>query len=66
MILLEDEAKTCLCQETFGSKIGPSNCITSKCMAWRWATDKQEADAGYTASETQGNLTGYCGKAGIP
>ena len=66
MILLEEEAKTCTCQETFNSPHGLRNCITSQCMAWRWATDEQEAGAGYTASETKGNLTGYCGKAGIP
>lgn len=62
MILLEDEAKKVRCQET----ALVDYCIGSCCMAWRWATEQQEEEAGFTEAETSGKLTGYCGKAGRP
>lgn len=32
-----------------------SLCLTSDCMAWRWA-----------GMNRQGNAVGYCGRAGVP
>lgn len=76
MIVTEEEAREMRCCEPGcgeqhrvkigGSIVKPkfyvySNCIASKCMAWRWT-------GGY-GQDKDGNeypVMGYCGKAGKP
>ena len=35
MVLTEDEAGKIICPYTLSNPQGPSNCVASKCMAWR-------------------------------
>lgn len=39
------------------------SCIGSACMAWRWATNGMLLDGN---KPPEGNVYGYCGKAGRP
>lgn len=64
VLLTEAEAHLKLCQECFArplaGSLGMVNCVTSRCMAWRWAGHRA-APAG-----TNAQPVGYCGKGGPP
>lgn len=67
-MIKEDDAKKCICHQTFTAPIiigplevlreaGPFTCLGSNCMAWRW----QRRSSGFG-----GPPFGYCGLVGDP
>lgn len=72
MIRTEKEAASCVCPIIERTQDGGvCYCVSSKCMAWRWATDVdlfKESGRGEEgmARIKEANHCGFCGLAGQP